>query len=242
MAPYIPHNIKLSLKFLAPSLITIWGVINPINDIGPAIATEELDSKITTIVAILFITLIFSPKLIAMASPIFNVSIEFDILIIKSIDIIKHGNNSTICVIWAWWTPPIIQNSKSDVLLSLNSIINFVMELKNNCILIPTNVTFNGDKFLILPIVWTVTPTNPAPKKDANIFVLYPNAGKNTITITTDKVAPAFIPKTWDDASGFLVKFCIINPEIAIDAPTNIHNNTRGSLIVVIIKSSLLPL
>ena len=64
----------------------------------------------------------------------------------------------------------------------------------------------------------------------------------NNIEIIFKREAPAFIPKTWDDASGFLVKFCIINPEIAIDAPTNIHNNTRGSLIVVIIKSSLLPL
>ena len=60
--------------------------------------------------------------------------------------------------------------------------------------------------------------------------------------ITTAKVAPEFIPKTWGDASGFLVKFCIINPEIAIDAPTNMQSNTRGSLIVVIIKCSLLLL
>ena len=164
------------------------------------------------------------------------------VIVIKTIDTINHGSRANICVNCAWWTPPIIQNTKSDVLLSLNNIINFVIELKNNCMLIPTKVTFKGDKFLTLPIIWTNNPIVPAPKNAPNIFILYPNNGKNTIIVTTAKVAPAFIPKTWDDASGFLVKFCIVNPEIAIDAPTNMHSNTRGSLIVLTIKSSLLPL
>ena len=41
-----------------------------------------------------------------------------------------------------------------------------------------------------------ITTISPAPKNAHNIFILYPNCGRNTMIITTAKVAPEFIPKT----------------------------------------------